>query len=271
MVFRNSNMIPCCMLAVFLCAAFLFSCERPAPGDQDFIIAGETEGMLHQVFDPPMSISFSSVHRIAVIYPDPSGEDSIQFNIYYSGPTGCRNLVDEVILTAADNISFLYHYDAHTEYYFSEWKEYLASNHTVEKYYVLEIWRWFTETDSVLGIKGIDVISAFREGDTIRNEGNFREGGTLLYEYGSQISYSLSPHPWVACRIEPDSSYVHNDTVISYFTYPNYYYIFDEELYDPEGAYIVFKYNTNSGERLGWIRILTDGSSASIYECALQQ
>ena len=129
----------------------------------------------------------------------------------------------------------------------------------------------FEESDVVLGVRDMDVISVFQRTDTIYNEGEFREGGSLWYIYDNRLNYSMSTNPSAACRIDSDSSYVRNDTLFAYFTTHDYHYNFNTELYDPEGAYIAFRIPSEGRDLLGWLKIKTNGSNLTIYECAVQE
>ncbi len=231
------------------------------------VIAGVSEGMIHQLFDPPLETGYDSVK----IQPDPASEATIVFTFSYSGPTGCRNYNPWVSISGSEQVSFHYHHEEHTEYYSEEWKEYIYTWEGIEKDIVLEKWNYFHESDSVVGVRGEEVISVFNPGDTLSNEGSFMEGGSLKYRYGSQIYSSTTTNPGSACRISPDSTGVNGDTTILYFTISHYYFAFDSALYDPEGVYIIFKLEENERERLGWLKLQTSGTRATIYECALQE
>lgn len=259
-----------------LTAGFLVhSCDKSVDGspfnNNDWVLMGSQEGMIYQEFVPPLSASGYPESEI-MIYPDTMGEEYIHFYVYESGPTGCRNFKQEVVIEGSDSVSFLYHYEEHTEYYAVQWKKYVYNWEGVEIDSVREHMNSFQESESPVGPRGMNVLSAFLFADTVFSAGNFSEGGSLSYADDPRLDYSTSTSPGSACRINPDSSYVRNDTTIVFFTQRFHHFEYNQELYNPDGVYIVFKLIEKGRERLGWLKLTTNGSNlASVSCCATQK
>ncbi len=199
--------------------------------DNDWIVMGDQEGMIYQVFDPPLEVPEYPRSGL-MIYPDSLSDQYLQLSIYTSGPTGCRNYKEEAMIGGSDSISFLYHYEEHMQYYSVQWAEYTYTWGGVEIDSVYEHFRSFDKTDSLEGLSGKTVIRAFHLAD---------------------------------------SSYIRNDTTFMFFTTNFYHYAFNQELYNPSGVYLVFKLTEGDRERLGWMKIATTGHGTTLYECAMQR
>ena len=259
-------------------ALFFHSCEDPPligedPSfiNKDMVLMGKHEGMIFQEFDPPLEAFDYADRDGIVIYPDTAGEEFIRFYIYSWGPTGCRNFKRSVMISGSDSISFLYHYEEHMEYHDVWWEEYVYSGDAVEVDSVRTHLKSFQEPGSPLGSRELYALSSFEFADTVFNSGGFYEGETINYMFDTRVDYSFDTKPWNACRITPDSSYVRNDTTIVFFTESNSSFIYNQDIYNPDGVYILFKLQEKGRERLGWMKITTTGIAVSVSGCAIHE
>ena len=177
----------------------------------------------------------------------------------------------EGMIGGSESISFSYHYEEHTEFLSAGWKTYVYTWDGVEIDSVLEHMNSFKESDSPVGQRGMNVLSVYHFEDRVFNEGSFREGGSLFYIFDSRLDYSVDTNPSSACRLEPDSSYVRKDTAFVFFTEKIHRFEYNEELYNPDGVYMVFKLLEKERERLGWLKLSTTGSAVSVSACAIQK
>lgn len=259
-------------------ALFFHSCEDPPPiGEdpslinKDMVLMGKYEGMIFQEFDPPLEAFDYADPDGIVIYPDTTGEEYIRFYIDSWGPTGPLNFRRWVMISGSDSISFLYHYEEHMEYHDVWWEEYVYSGDVVEVDSVRTHMNSFLESESPVGPRGLNVLSSFEFGDTVFNLGGFSVGESINYMFDTRVEYSLETSPNSMWRITPDSSYVRNDTTIVFFTESNSSFIYNQDIYNSDGVYILFKLQEKGRERLGWMKITTTGIAVSVSCCAIHE
>jgi hypothetical protein len=276
MIIKHSRCLAQFFFLSILTASLLFQgCDKSGEdspiNNNDWVEMGSQEGMIYQEYAPPLVTSGGYPVSEIIIYPDTNSVEYIRFHVYQSGPTGCRNYKQEVNIGGSESMSFRYHYEEHTEYHSAKWKAYVYTWDGVEIDSVFEHMNSFKESESPLGQRGINVLSVFHFEDRIFNERSFTEGGSLSYISDSRLDYSVDTNPSSACRMEPDSSYMRNDTAFVYFTEQIRRFEYNLELYNPDGVYVVFKLIEKGRERLGWLKLTTTGRTASVSGCAIQK
>ncbi len=128
MITKHSRYLAQFFFLSILTAGLLFQgCDKSGEdspiNNNDWVQMGSQEGMIYQEFAPPLSASGGYPASEIMIYPDTMGEEYIHFYVYELDPTGCRNFRQKMVIEGSDSVSFLYHYEEHTEYYTVQWKK----------------------------------------------------------------------------------------------------------------------------------------------------